>query len=122
MRRTLLSIALILVLALPAFASTRIDINRGWLFRTDPAGNGVAEGWHRQLPSGVQAVNVPHTWNIGALSGYVGKAWYFRRFALPSDYSKLNTELHFGATFYAARVWLNGVEIGRHEGGYTAYS
>ena len=31
-------------------------------------------------------------------------------------------ELHFGATFHAARVWLNGVELGAHEGGFTAYS
>ena len=31
-------------------------------------------------------------------------------------------ELHFGASFYQAHVWLNGVELGRHEGGFTAYS
>jgi len=30
-------------------------------------------------------------------------------------------ELHFGATFYKSRVWLNGELVGEHEGGYNAY-
>lgn len=111
-----------LILAAPAFSSTRVDLDHGWLFRADSAGQGEVSGWQRRLPGAVQTVDVPHTWNLGSLSGYVGKAWYFRNFTLPSDFAKMQTELHFGATFYAARVWLNGVEIGRHEGGYTAYS
>jgi beta-glucuronidase len=45
-----------------------------------------------------------------------------RRFEMPPVAPGTHVELHFGATFYAARVWLNGVELGAHAGGFTAYS
>ena len=41
---------------------------------------------------------------------------------MPLQSPDLHVKLHFGATFYSTRVWLNGVELGKHEGGYTAYS
>jgi hypothetical protein len=115
-------ILLMLILAAPAFSSSRVDLDHGWLFQVDSGRQGESSGWQKQLPADVKPVNIPHTWNVGPLSGYVGKAWYFRTFTVPSNSADLHAELHFGATFYSARVWLNGVEIGQHEGGYTAYS
>jgi beta-glucuronidase len=111
-----------LLLAAPAFAATRIDFNQGWLFRTDPDGIGDASGWTRSIPADTQSVSLPHTWNIGEYHDYLGVAWYFRRFAMPPRPPGAHVELNFGATFYKARVWLNGVELGAHEGGFTAYS
>jgi beta-glucuronidase len=32
-----------------------------------------------------------------------------------------HVELHFAATFYKSRVWLNGKLLGAHEGGHTPY-
>ena len=64
---------------------------------------------------------MPHTWNIGKYDDYEGIAWYFRTFEIPVELSRKHIELHVEGTFYSSRVWLNGVEIGRHEGGYTAY-
>ena len=117
--------ALVLLSALsvgPAFASARIDLNRDWLFRSDPDGSGEASGWASVVPPGTESVNVPHTWNLGRLHDYLGVAWYFRRFEMTHPAAGTHLELHFGATFYRARVWLNGVELGAHEGGFTAYS
>jgi beta-glucuronidase len=110
------------LLTIPALGSTRIDLNRDWSFRIDPEQSGEASGWSSRLPAGTESVNVPHSWNIGQHHAYLGTAWYFRTFELPAASKPGQVELHFGATFYAARVWLNGVEIGKHEGGFTAYS
>jgi beta-glucuronidase len=115
-------ISLLAVLCAPVNAATRVDFNQGWLFRTDPQGIGEASGWTKSAPSGTQPVSVPHTWNIGEFHDYLGAAWYFRSFSLPSVSPGAHLELHFGATFYKARVWLNGAELGSHEGGFTAYS
>ncbi|HZF26896.1 MAG TPA: glycoside hydrolase family 2 TIM barrel-domain containing protein [Steroidobacteraceae bacterium] len=115
-------IALGCLLASAAFGSTRIDLNRGWTFRTDPEQSGEASGWSSRVPAATDSINVPHTWNIGRDHAYLGTAWYFRSFEAPSQPAPAQVELHFGATFYSARVWLNGVELGRHEGGFTAYS
>lgn len=111
-----------MLLIVPAAAVSRIDLDHDWQFRTDPAGQGEKDGWQNRTPAQTTSISVPHTWNLGQHDGYVGKAWYFRSFGMPVNVSKLCVELHFGATFYRSKVWLNGMEIGRHEGGYTAYS
>lgn len=102
--------------------ATRIDFNLGWQFRTDPGELGEASGWTRNAPEGTRPVSVPHTWNIGENHDFLGVGWYFRRFLRPAVAPGTRLALHFGAAFYRARVWLNGVELGEHEGGFTAYS
>jgi beta-glucuronidase len=105
-----------------ALGSSRTDLDRGWQFRADPDGIGDASGWTTGIPVDTEAVNLPHTWNIGRQHDYLGVAWYFHRFDMPAHSPGARIQLHFGATFYSARVWLNGVELGSHEGGFTEYS
>ena len=115
-------VALGVAFTLPVQGGSRIDLDRDWQFRADPDGVGESAGWSASVPPDTQSVDVPHTWNIGALHDYLGVAWYFHRFELPPLAPGAHIELHLGATFYRATVWLNGVELGRHEGGFTAYS
>ena len=102
-------------------ASIRIGLNDDWRFRTDPKEEGQKAAWTQSLPDRTEAVSVPHTWNIGAYDDYEGVAWYFKRFELPKSALGQHLEIHFGATFYKAHLWLNGVELGEHEGGHTEY-
>ncbi len=111
----------LLLSAASGFASTRVDLNQDWHFRTDPASEGVASGWTAKLPATTEPVHVPHTWNIGAHDDYEGVAWYFRSVVAPTVPAHGRVELHFDATFYKSRVFLNGKQIGQHEGGHTAY-
>jgi beta-glucuronidase len=122
MNRIFLGAILSLVFCAPALAATSVDLDRDWLFRTDPNQIGATAGWQKEPPTETESVNLPHTWNIGRHDNYLGKAWYFRTFERPTQDVNLHVKLHFGATFYSARVWLNGTEMGGHEGGYTAYS
>jgi beta-glucuronidase len=122
MKTIVLGAIILLAFSGQVFASTRLDLNNDWQFRTDPDQKGEAADWQKQPPSGTASINIPHTWNLGRHDRYLGKAWYFRTFELPMQSPDLHVELHFGATFYSSRIWLNGIEIGRHEGGYTAYS
>lgn len=105
----------------PIQATTKFDLDGQWLFRIDPAHEGLARGWTKAVPADVETVDLPHTWNIGKHDDYEGVAWYFKTFALPDALRDRHVELNFGATFYRSRVWLNGVELGGHEGGHTAY-
>ncbi len=122
MKTIVLGAILVFAFSAPVAAATRLDLNNDWLFHSDPEGKGEVAGWQKQPPAGADSINLPHTWNLGRHDGYLGKAWYFRTFEMPMQSPDLHVKLHFGATFYSARVWLNGVEIGKHEGGYTAYS
>jgi beta-glucuronidase len=122
MKRSVELAILLFIVAVPVFASSRIDLNSDWQFCVDAHETGEASGWPEHLPADTESVNVPHTWNIGKHDNYLGKAWYFRTFEMPAQSSNLNVKLHFGATFYSSRIWLNGVQVGGHEGGYTAYA
>jgi beta-galactosidase/beta-glucuronidase len=103
-------------------AAKRIDLNGEWQFRVDTRGTGAKQGWEAKLPGDTTTVNVPHTWNLkGRYEDYEGLAWYFHTFRQEEGWRGRRVELHFGATFYKARVWLNGAVLGEHEGGYTRY-
>ncbi|MGA3025253.1 MAG: glycoside hydrolase family 2 TIM barrel-domain containing protein [Bryobacteraceae bacterium] len=112
---------LLLAALTAASAAERVPLNGEWRMAIDRAGTGAAQGWNANVPPNAEVVTVPHTWNIGKYADHEGVAWYFRSFALPAGAANHRVELHFGATFYKARVWLNGVEVGSHEGGHTEW-
>jgi beta-glucuronidase len=67
-------------------------------------------------------LHVPGDWNTqrDSLLFYEGSVWYMRSF----DYAKSPKNrvfLHFGACNYLAAVYLNGEELGDHEGGFTPF-
>ncbi len=48
--------------------------------------------------------------------------WYRRTFAAPAlARGQQRLMLHFGAVDYAATVWVNGILVAQHEGGYTPF-
>ena len=67
-------------------------------------------------------LNVPSDWNSQSpgLNRYEGKVWYARRFDAKKEAGK-RLFLYFGAVSYRSRVYLNGKEIGKHEGGFTPF-
>lgn len=67
-------------------------------------------------------LDVPSDWNsqMPELKYYEGTVWYARRFDAPKQDAK-RLFLHFGAVSYRCRVYLNGEEIGAHEGGFTPF-
>ncbi len=68
-------------------------------------------------------IDLPRDWNshLPELLWYDGPVYFQRRFeAAPMPGQR--RWLCFEAVNYAATVWLNGVEIGRHEGGFTPFS
>ncbi|HZL44256.1 MAG TPA: glycoside hydrolase family 2 TIM barrel-domain containing protein [Verrucomicrobiae bacterium] len=120
--RRLSTLCLFLACLAPGtFAGPVIPLNGSWQFRIDPSDQGTNAGWFREMPADTETVSVPHTWNIGEHHDYEGNAWYFRQFDVDADSMGKRAELNFGATFYKSRIWLNGVEVGSHEGGHTAY-
>ncbi len=67
-------------------------------------------------------LNVPGDFNsqIPELKYYEGNVWYQRYFTAKKNNDKRQF-IYFAAVSYQATVWLNGKEIGRHEGGFTPF-
>jgi beta-glucuronidase len=111
--------------ALTPVRPVSVPLSGPWRFAVDPARGGVRSGWFRPdfRDAGWTTIVVPHTWNVmPPYRNYSGLAWYRRSFALSTKQVRdAHLRLRFGAVFYAARVWRNGRELGRHEGGYTPF-
>lgn len=65
---------------------------------------------------------VPADWNTQreTLFLYEGSVWYQRRFEHPLAPGR-RLFLYFGGANYETRVWLNGVALGVHTGGFTPF-
>jgi beta-galactosidase/beta-glucuronidase len=55
-------------------------------------------------------------------TAYMPACWYRVRCDLPAREGGARWLLHFGAVDYYATVWVNGIQVGTHEGGYTPFS
>ncbi len=67
-------------------------------------------------------LDVPSDFNsqLPELKYYEGNVWYQRYFTI-SDNTPKRRFIYFAGVNYQATVWLNGVEIGKHEGGFTPF-
>jgi beta-glucuronidase len=104
-----------------------------WLYRADPTGAGVSDGWWRDAAAtdGWSPVTVPNSFNAGDLStasmtGSVG--WYRRDFTVPQGAFARYVPARFRSWIvrfesinYYATVWLNGRRIGTHAGAYLPF-
>ncbi len=63
-----------------------------------------------------------------ALSGVMKRVdqnqrlWYRRTFTVPAGWEGKRVWLHFGAVDWDTTVWVNGKELGNHQGGYDPFS
>jgi len=48
--------------------------------------------------------------------------WYSRSFRTPGNWKGKKILIHFGAVDWKTDVWVNDIKIGRHTGGYSAFS
>ncbi|HEY8424616.1 MAG TPA: sugar-binding domain-containing protein, partial [Limnochordales bacterium] len=111
---------------LQAHSRPRLDLNGLWAFRTDPDDQGMerddwrGEGEPAEGETPWSRMRVPAHWQVEGLQ-YQGVAWYSRRFPPYRVKEGARLFLVFEGVDYSARVWVNGVEVGSHEGGYFGF-
>jgi beta-galactosidase/beta-glucuronidase len=117
----------LLFLARPAAAAEsreQIDLNGEWEFRLDPLNAGLQQKWFAPSERFTDSINVPGAWQaqgFGEPSGilrhnYEGPAWYRRTVSVPETWRAKRTVLHIGGTHRRVRAFVNGVELGGHDG------
>jgi len=116
-----------------------LDLDGRWRFAFDPTGLGTKRGWMSAGfdDAGWRAAPVPLPWDLYDTAGFGGYdggrygtgtafrdgyAWYRTRFHVPATWSGRFVKICFLAVNYAARVYLNGVPVGEHEGGHTPFA
>lgn len=88
----------------------------------------LMKNWQFTGPDGkTAAVDLPHTWNNidgqdGGNDYWRGTCIYKTRFAAPAfDKNTQQVWLQFEGVNASAKVTLNGVEVARHDGGYSTF-
>lgn len=114
---------------------TTINLNGAWRAIVDPyeIGTGARFYLNAKPKNGTDLVeydfdtspvlNVPGDWNSqrSDLFFYEGSVWYKKSFS----YKKREHErvfIYFGAANYKAAVYLNGMKVGDHQGGFTPFN
>ena len=59
---------------------------------------------------------------VGRLVNEKQEIWYNREFTVPAGWKGQDVLLHFGAVDWKADVWVNGIKVGQHIGGFTPFS
>lgn len=99
-------------------------LNGWWQFAEDGTDDGYDRGFlSRNFEQQILVPFAPES----PLSG-IGKAdfmeavWYRRQLQIPNDWSGSRLLLNFQAVDYDTTAWINGVEVGRHRGGFSSFS
>ena len=111
-----------------------VSLNGEWNAIIDPYSRGEIVGFYKnKKPAGKSdfieysfsdafSLRVPGDFNsqLPELKYYEGNVWYQRIVKLNTSSDKRQF-LYFAGANYFTRVWLNGVEIGSHEGGFLPF-
>ncbi len=100
------------------------NLNGVWEFRFDKQNEGITEKWFCAGRSILAQITVPFSWG-SELSGVGDEAdigWYARSITVPHDWQGQRVFLVVGASDWHTTAWLDGHQLGEHQGGYTPFS
>lgn len=100
---------------------SRVNFNADWRFQLGKAVGAEVPAFD---DTGWQRIGLPHSFSIPyfrAPDFYAGDGWYRKTFTLPARRSDRRLSLEFEGAFQDARIFVNGVEVAHHRGGYTGF-
>lgn len=96
-----------------------------WKFCLDEKAVGEKEGWMDGIP-GEEMIPVPASfqdfYTEKDIREYTGDFWYETDFFVPGEWEGREILLRFGAATHRAGVYVNGILITEHEGGFLPFS
>ena len=103
----------------------RISLDGMWKFCLDEKAVGEKEGWMDGIP-GEEMIPVPASfqdfYTEKDIREYTGDFWYETDFFVPGEWEGREILLRFGAATHRASVYVNGILITEHEGGFLPFS
>ncbi len=100
-----------------------VNLSGIWNFKKDAAGIGEKESWFNGLTQ-AKAIAVPGSYNeqVEDMRDYLGLVWYEKKAFVPGSWKGQKTFIRVGSANYAAKVWVNGKAVGKHEGGHLPFA
>ena len=101
-----------------------MNLNGVWQFEIDHGCSGRSRGMvEREMLSGSIVVPFCPESELSTVGekDFMRCVWYKRTFVLPENAAGKHVFVHFGAVDYECEVWINGISVGTHRGGYTSF-
>lgn len=95
-----------------------------WEFRPDPDDVGIVQEWFSSDATWDARMRVPGIWEDPTQPdrhNWLETGWYRRRVPVPGEWDDDDVVIVFAASFYTTDVWVDGVHLARHVGGYTPF-
>ena len=102
-----------------------MNLNGLWEFEMDLGDSGRDRGLPSKgkLEGTILVPFCPESELSGAgYTDFMRAVWYRREFLLPEGWFGRSILLHFGAVDYEAEIWVNGRQVGLHQGGYSSFT
>lgn len=99
------------------------DLSGIWEFKKDPENIGIKNQWFNGLTE-TRSIAVPGSWNEQFTDSrdYLDAVWYQTEAFVPENWSDEEVWIRFGSVNYYATVWVNGQQLGIHEGGHLPFA
>jgi beta-glucuronidase len=99
------------------------DLSGIWEFKKDPENIGIKNQWFNGLTE-TRSIAVPGSWNEQFTDSrdYLDAVWYQTEAFVPENWSDEEVWIRFGSVNYHATVWVNGQQLGIHEGGNLPFA
>ena len=101
-----------------------VSLDGMWRFAFDPESKGVDGGWALHLPESI-TMPVPASFcdffTDKESREYCGDFWYETDFFVPGEWEGKDIAVRFGSVTHRARIFVNGVEVTAHEGGFLPF-
>ncbi|MES1200871.1 MAG: glycoside hydrolase family 2 TIM barrel-domain containing protein [Pseudomonadota bacterium] len=100
---------------------SRANFNADWRFKLGPSEGAQGPSFD---DAGWEQVGLPHSFStpyFRAPAFYTGDGWYRKTFTLAAIGSERRLSLEFEGAFQDAIVYVNGIEVAHHRGGYTGF-
>ena len=101
-----------------------LNLNGNWNFEFDKNDVGEKAQWYKGTKKFSKTISVPFPWG-SPLSGVKDEAdiaWYSKTITVKPEWKGKRVFVTIGASDWKTTVWLDGKQLGSHEGGYTPFS
>jgi hypothetical protein len=95
-----------------------LNLNGVWEFTGAPNIDSPPVG--QSLPEGV-LVPYPIESALSGIKRHEDNMYYRKQVTIPAGWSGKRVKLNFGAVTWQSRVWVNGVRVGEHTGGFDSF-
>jgi len=100
-----------------------LNLSGIWQFKTDSTDVGEKEAWFNGLKNS-RSIAVPGSWNeqYDDIRDYLGTVWYEQNSYIPQSWKGQKIFIRVGSANYATKIWINGVPLGKHDGGHLPFA